>query len=302
MKKYIFFVTLLFSALACSQTASMSTPTEPVPQTSPTEMLTAVPPEPTLEPTAMPTEVPTEEPTAEAFPGTVVSFGNLSLVLPPGLSTGISGEEVPAAVGEDLAPWDITADYIHLTLEGYALQDKFHQPQIYVFSAEEYAAHDEGAANNIAFLKTCCNGANGLVPETMPHIPFFNAGQVFASNIQTLEFQNGTGVRFVTEYAQYFATINNTDLFYQYQGLTADGKGYILVILPITANLLPPNADPAALVPAGGFTPPSYDDPDANWSGYYANVTAMLNNMAEDAFAPTLAQLDAIIQSITITP
>lgn len=300
MKKYIFLVTLLFSALACSQTASVSTPTvEPVPQTSPTELPTAIPPEPTAEPTEVPTAVPTA--TTEPFPGTAVSFGNLSLVLPPGLASGISGEEVPAAVGEDLAPWDITADYIHLTLEGYALQDKFHQPQIYVFSAEQYAAHDEGAANNIAFLKTCCSAENGLVPDTMPHIPFFNAGQVFASNIQALAFQNGNGVRFVTEYAQYFATINNTDLFYQYQGLTADGQGYIIVILPITAPLLPAIADPAADVPPGGFTPPSYDDLDADWPGYYENVTALLNNMAEDTFGPTLAELDALIQSITIT-
>jgi hypothetical protein len=62
-------------------------------------------------------------------------------------------------------------------------------------------------------------------------VPFFNAAQVFASNIKVISFQNGKGVRFLTEYAQHAASANNHNLFYYFQGLTGDGAYYIIAIL-----------------------------------------------------------------------
>ena len=56
-------------------------------------------------------------------------------------------------------------------------------------------------------------------------------------------FVSGIGVRFLTEYAQYFVPVNNHDLFYTYQGLTNDGQYWISVILPINHPDLPANAD-----------------------------------------------------------
>ena len=78
-------------------------------------------------------------------------------------------------------------------------------------------------------------GAPGapIAVAQLPTVPFFNAQQAFASNIQILSFQNGRGVRFLTEYAQYPVSANNQDLFYHFQGLTSDGAYYIIAILPI---------------------------------------------------------------------
>ncbi|NUM48330.1 MAG: hypothetical protein HUU38_26785 [Anaerolineales bacterium] len=285
---------MLLVALACSQSSALPTPTtEPIPQTIPTDLPTALPAVPTTEPT----------PTADPFPGTPITFGNVTLVIPPGLATGILGTEIPAASGENVAPWEIAPAHIQLTLEGYALQDKFHQPRLFIYPAEAYAALDEGVANNLAFIKgVCCRASNVPDPASLPHIPFFNAGQVFAANIQLVPFQNGSGVRFLTEYAQYFATVNNTDLFYHYQGLTEDGQYYILVILPVTAPLLAADANPESAVPAGGVPHPSFDDPNADWAGYYTNIAALLDTTAPNLFGPTLAQLDALIRSIQIAP
>ncbi|MEO8354588.1 MAG: hypothetical protein ABI621_01610 [Chloroflexota bacterium] len=42
--------------------------------------------------------------------------------------------------------------------------------------------------------------------------------------MQVINFQNGRGIRFLTQYAQYPAPINNHELFYHFQGLTNDGK------------------------------------------------------------------------------
>ena len=53
-----------------------------------------------------------------------------------------------------------------------------------------------------------------------------------------IKFQVPEGVRFLTEYAQYPASANNQDLFYQFQGLSRDGAYYIVAIFPITVPVL----------------------------------------------------------------
>ena len=299
MKKAAVFLILLAAALACNQVIPASSPTSPPPTELPLEA-SATPLSPTPipeEPTAVPS------PTAEPFPGTNISFEHLSLVIPPGLATGATGTQFPPAQGEDIAPWEITPGHIQLSLEGYLLQDKFHQAQFFVYPADAYTALDPTAANNISFIQgMCCRAENTPNPDSLPRIPFFNAGQVFASNIQIIPFQNGQGVRFLTEYAQYFAFVNNTDLFYQYQGLTEDGQTYLIAILPVTAPVLPPNAEPQTDIPPGGIAQPGYDDPDADWEGYYNDISALLENTPPDSFTPTLAQLDALIRSIVIVP
>ncbi len=306
MKKTLPLLLLFLAALACNQLATPAPVVTPpattlVPtqaDTAPTLAPTVPPPTEAEEPTASPTLPP---PPTETFPGLPVSFGALSLVLPPGLANGLSGQEIPAVEGSDLPYWEIAPEHLQLKLEGYLLQDKFHQPQIFVYPAEAFAAVNTGVAENIAFIEgVCCRAQNVPAPASLPHVPFFNAGQVFASNIQIIPFQNGSGVRFLTEYAQYFAYVNNTDLFYHYQGLTADGQYYVIVILPLTAPVLPPNAEPQTTLPPGGLPQPSYDAPPEEWESYYANLSALLENTPPDSFAPSLAQLDALIRSLQI--
>ena len=300
----IFFIIsiLILAALACNQVIPAPTPT-PAPAAPATTLPTQPPTEVPVEPTALPEVIPTETPAPTAIPGMQVSFGSLSLVIPPGLANGASGTEFPRAEGSDIPPWELTPGHIQLKLEGYLLQDKFHQAQFFVYPADAYAALDTTAANNLSFIKgMCCRASNIPDPASLPHIPFFNAGPVFTSNIQIIPFQNGTGVRFITEYAQYFAYVNNHDLFYQYQGLTEDGQYYLIVILPLTAPGLPENGQVDASVPGGGgVSLPDYNNPDADWEGYYVSIAEYLNITAPDAFSPTLTQLDTLIQSILIT-
>ena len=112
-------------------------------------------------------------------------------------------------------------------------------PQIVVFPAAEYAAVNESAAANIQMLQGVLSNP-GSVPDSknLPHITFFNAGPVFQSQVAVVPFQGGYGIRALTEYAQYAAPVNNNDMFYHFQGLTSDGKKYIVAILPVTSPLL----------------------------------------------------------------
>ncbi len=235
--------------------------------------------------------------------GKAVFFGPLSLVLPPGLASGISGNQSPRSEGQDLPYWEVTPGHTVLKLEGYPLQGKFHQPQIYVYPAQAYAKMVPGALESIRRLDNILHSPNAPIGvEQLPAVPFFNAQQVFASNVQKISFQNGGGVRFLTEYAQYPASVNNQDLFYHFQGVTSDGAYYVIAILPISNPALAETSDSGAVVPAGGVPYPDIAAPNPDMPGYYNAVTNLLNAQSPEAFAPAISQLDSLIQSMRITP
>jgi hypothetical protein len=221
-------------------------------------------------------------------------------VLPSGLASGASGTLVPYS---EEGLFGAQPEHFELTLEGYALGDRFHQPKITVYDAETYSALQPAVATTLERLRAAANAPQGpFSPEQMPHVPFFNAGQVFAAQMKSVPFQNGQGLRMVTQYAQAFVTVNNNELFYHFQGLSSDGKSYIIAILPLTHPLLPEGFQYDAPVPPGGLAAPDINDPNADWGAYYSSVAAVLEDAAPDAFTPSLAQLDALIASIQTAP
>ena len=109
-------------------------------------------------------------------------------------------------------------------------------------------------------------------------------------------------MRFLTEYAQYAAPVNNGELFYHFQGVTRDGAYYIIAIFPITVPVLAETSDVTATLPTGGVAYPDITDPNADLQGYYTAITDLLNGTSEDIFTPTISQLDLLIQSMEIVP
>jgi hypothetical protein len=297
MKKIILsFCVLVITTLACDASVNI-VPTHEVPIAAETPVLS--------EP---PTTTPeifialTQAMPATAMPSEEIFISPLRISLPQGIATGVSGEQVPPANGTDLPYWGLTPGHTVLNLEGYVLQEKFHQPRIFVYPALAYAEMMPGAFESIRRINNIIYATDAPGFDELPSVPFFNAGQVFAANVQTISFQNGGGVRFVTEYAQYFATVNNTDLFYHFEGVTRDGAYYIVAILPVTAPGLAETSDVGAAVPAGGIAHPDINDPNADWQGYYDAVETLLTSTDPDTFDPPLSQLDALIQSIQVAP
>jgi hypothetical protein len=299
-KRFVVFTcSALLLLAACSPAAAPATPIMPTSTAmAPTVIPASVTP---IATTAAPNPTPTaSQPSAN---GAAVSFGPLSLVLPPGLASGMSGKQFPRSEGQDLPYWEMTPGHSVVKLEGYPLQGKFHQPQVYVYPAQAYAEMVPGAFESIHRLDNSLYGPDALIDvQQLPAVPFFNAQQVFASNIQKVSFQNGGGVRFVTEYAQYPASVNNHDLFYHFQGVTRDGEYYIIAILPISNPALAETSDAGAVLPAGGVPYPDLNAPNPGLPGYYSAVTNLLNAQSPGAFAPTIDQLDSLIQSMRITP
>ncbi|HET6845756.1 MAG TPA: hypothetical protein VFH29_02920, partial [Anaerolineales bacterium] len=107
----------------------------------------------------------------------------------------------------------------------------------------------------------------------------------------------------LTEYAQYAAPISNNDLFYHFQGLTADGKKYVVAILPVTAPMLQADSARSSVPPTGGIAFPDMGSPDpAIYESYYTAVSSLLNTTPADEFTPSLTDLDALIGSLSLAP
>jgi hypothetical protein len=282
LRQLFYLSALLVVIMACTLPSSLT-------PTSPTE--TSAPPA---------TSAPTNTPIAT---GSTVTLNNITFTIPPGLAKDALTEMVSAVTDPNGPTWGLAPAHSEFTLTSYQLQNKFHKPKIYVYPAQEYATLSEGATESIKRLQAGLANPNAQWPsDALPFIPFFNAAQVFAAQTQIIKFQNGSGVRFLTEYAQSFATINNQDLFYHFQGLTDDGKYYVIAILPITTPMLAADEKPDSPVPSDGVPFPDYNDPNADFMGYYNAVTAKLNATTPDTFTPNLTTLDTLIQSINITP
>ena len=58
-------------------------------------------------------------------------------------------------------------------------------------------------------------------------LPILNAAQVFHAQTKYLDFNDGSGVGFVTYYAQDVSPVTRDQIFYSFQGLTDNGKYYV---------------------------------------------------------------------------
>ncbi len=295
MKKRLFgLVIVLATTLACltSQPAATAFPPVSTLVAATVQALTAAAPLPATISAAAPP--PSPQPG-----GNTIAFGNIRFTLPADVASNALAGTVPASAPADDPFWNTAPEHTKFALDGYGLRGTFHAPYILVYPAQEYAAVNEGAGMSIARLQAILNGSAAPTADNLPAVPSFNAGQLFAAQIQLIQFHNGMGVRFLTVYGQYYATANNHDLFYQFQGLTDDGKYYIIAILPASHPLLAFDSNPETAPPAGGIPFPGYDNENAVVK-YYNEVVSLLNSADPESFYPALLQLDALMRSIQI--
>ena len=302
MKRFSALLTVTLVAGFCLAACGNLAPGTPTVAPTPT-----VVPAPTLaDPTAAASPTvkaePSATPTESSFTGTTVSFDRLSMVVPTGVAAGGSGTLVPEAKGESVAPWDVAPEHIQFELDGYALEGKMFPPQIYVYPAQAYAQLQERgtAAQSLERLRAVLAQSSMVNVKELPSVPFFNISQALAAQVKVIPFQHGRGVRMVTEYAGGRSIINNHELIYHFEGLTDDEQYYVIAILPVSAPGLPDDGQPGGVVPPGGVPVPDFTDINANWMGYYGDARQMLQGLEPGAYNPDLAQLDALIGSLTI--
>jgi len=234
-------------------------------------------------------------------PGIPVSATPIRLTIPSGLATSASAETIDTVTDQTGAPWDVAPAHLQLTFQGYPVQASFHVPQLFVYPMDEYATLNPAAAESISRLNAVL--ANPFAAgnlNALPRVPFFNAGQVLAAQAKVIQFHGGSGVRFVAHYTRDISPINNGGLFYHLEGLTDDGRYYIVGVLPINLPFLADNNNPDLPVPTGGVPFPAPSASPLSYTDYYSQIGRLIDAAPNDQFSPSLDLLDALTQSITV--
>jgi hypothetical protein len=244
--------------------------------------------------TATPVPTTTLEPTATVAPAaTTVNTpdGSLHLSLDTGsLATGLQTDTVAAVPAGDNVPfWEVLPEYTRVTLQGYPISNHLMQPQVFVYPVKDLQQANEGAGAMVASLQTLLQSPREV--KTVPFLPLFNASQVMHTRLQPLDFKGGKGLRYLTQFNQGPVPINNSELFYSYQGLTSDGKYYVAAVLPVTQPGLPADGE------VTGKEPPEFA---SDFPVYLANVVRALDSQAPNTFTPNLTQLDAVMSALEI--
>lgn len=230
--------------------------------------------------------VDTPKPPDILYEGIGFSFG-------PEIAQSAFAETIPGEdLGEDVMPGMNFPTHFEFTFNGYAVSDHFHQPKIIVYPVEDYRAISSLASETIdnldQFLTT--QSRAGFYAG-LPFLPMWPAVQFFDTNLAFIDFENGSGVRYLTMFGQAIYPIDNQYLFYTFQGLTDDGRYYVSAILPVTHPGLPD--DGFAMVDDWL----AFED---GWETYLSETTFWLDAQPSEFFNPSLADLDAMITSIQV--
>jgi hypothetical protein len=245
---------------------------------------------PTQAPVEVPTEpvatsAPTETPLEAAGQGLTAVTLDVSGVAQDFTSEVI--DPVPASV--DHPWWEVMPEYTLLTLNGYPTPDHLLKTQIFVFPVEGLMMN-EAAGGIVGNLQALLQSQEA--GDKLPYLPPYNAAQVMHTQVKYLDFKNGKGVRYLTQFDQAPLPINNHELHYTFQGLTSDGKYYVAAVLPVNLPALPMDESV------------DLENPPANlvedFPTYLSDTVNMLSGQPAGAFTPDLSALDAMIMSIEI--
>jgi hypothetical protein len=294
MKKAIFPVMMIavFMLSACNLPFSIVWNTPPTATAAPIVEATAAP---VVETTVAPTDAP-------AFTGLEKNMGGVYMVIPECLATGATGEIIAEQnPGPDMPYFAYNPAYRKITLTGYPLSGKFWQPEISVYPVAEFEAliPDNYINNEVTNLQQILSSQVLPGNGDYPFLPLENAAQVFKAQAGIINFQNGSGLGYLTEMAQFYDPANNHDMFYTYQGITSDAKYWITITLPVNAPFLQASYDDPA-VPADGIVMPLDPSDTAAMQNYNSAITAKLNSTPLDTFTPSLACVNTFIQSFSI--
>ncbi|HRW10623.1 MAG TPA: hypothetical protein P5121_36215, partial [Caldilineaceae bacterium] len=207
-------------------------------QTTQTPSVTDEGQTPQVSPTAQETVVatPTPEPTATPFSwlddGQQIRFENLSFTVDPAVElSSVALSIVPAPAEEaDLPTFALVPEHLHFEFVGFMGAEAPRFPaQIDLYPVRAYELMGGNpVTTTTTLLRSLLQDRPALdTAEALPYLPLVNAAQVMHAQAQYIEFDGGTGIRYLTAFHQAAFPISNADLLYTFQGLTDDGRYYV---------------------------------------------------------------------------
>jgi hypothetical protein len=286
MKKFLAGIALFLSITACGSNPPITPVEQPGIETIVATTITSL----TANAPAA-TEPPATPDGEQLTPnGNPVNTAEISFLIPNGIANDASSIMTTEVEYPYINPsaGDMP-QHLKLTLNAYGLNGTLLQPQIMVFRASEYSQYSDMTAEILSTLQSLQYIDGQPLPENLN-------GPMFTAQIRGLNFQNGHGIRHLTQVAQAVVPVNNREIFYYFQGMTNDNQYYIQAVLPISAPFLPADAGFDVSTPADGIPFNENDFP-----AYINAITEKLNNSDPFSFTPYLEHLDAMIESMQVT-
>lgn len=284
MKARLFTVIVAFAALITSVVLAQTEP-EVTPQSQ-------------TEETAEPAVV-TEYPGADW-----VEAGGLRFLLPEEVANGVTETQVdavpfdPEVMISSTYPTHSQIDFVdYLPDDAPEITHNFFvEPVIRVFDTADFPEYEPndgsiGYPSQLGLLLGILDGTIRRSPDTqLPYLPLVNAAQVFRSREQVVEFNGGRGLVYLTTFAQDVYPVLEGTVQLAFQGITDDGSTYISAVFPVDTSIL--------LDELGEDF--NHDDFVAGYEDYLTETREALEALPEDAFAPQLDALLALLGSIEV--
>jgi hypothetical protein len=275
---------LVWLVSGCAGTTATPTvaPAQPASPTAiPTPALIFSPPPPTA------TGVPTSTPSIvfESF-----EFPRLSVAVPASIASGAESQLIPLGT-TDTPTRENFPRHLLIDLKGYPGPTiKYQGPAIRIYTTTGLELVYKNQIQNTRQV------IDGSPPDSgiYPALPIVFGTTQLQIRMKPLAFQGGKGFRYLEyENIPSLDTLNNQHMNYVYQGISADGKYYISVILPVTMPFL---NDTIALVAtqAATMTTPVPEQL------LLLPILQKLQSADDSEFSPSLAILDEIIASLNL--
>lgn len=232
-----------------------------------------------------------------------VAFDNVQFRYDPALASRVEVDVIPPfADPGGMSMYGSLPGSTVFTLVDYPVTRPYGDAVIRIFPVESFPGTDSFSDQVLAQLQAFLaaqaplssqlNLSAGAAPNPgIPVLPLINAAQVFVVKPQYLQFQNVSGVRFITHYSQGINPVTNTDIFYAFQGMTMDGRYVVSAELPLRVSVLPDSID---------FTTFDFDAFSTGYLDYLAETVAALDGAGPGDYTPSLDALDALIQSVSV--
>ena len=259
------------------------------PTASPQPLATSTPP--TAEGACAPVETLTAE-------NGHVTYHGISFHLNPALATSVMAQQCEAAPFnvEDL-PGSAHPAGVTFTFPSKRKRVDF-QPLIAVYAIE-------GDMQDYLYPLNSLGDLQSLLKAQPEPSPWFDAAPLHVRP-QYVDFVQGAGVRGVIQYMQDIFFYTNNGLLYNFDGLTADGRYYVNVRMPVAVPFLLDieNSDPGTntnpdAIPVLDW-PADYAQRGQIVEAYNQEALRRFDQTSDSDFGPDLALLDALVRSLQI--
>lgn len=234
------------------------------------------------------------------------------------LSKEVKAETKPSLPLEraDDKPDTVSPEHIAFSFVGdYASQHSsaFFNPEIHIYPISGYekslAVSKEQVRQleeDVQKLRKILDGRPQFLTGEIPFLPYgVDATQAFHAHVSYVDFKNGAGIIFLTQYNIEPSLINNQGLFYTFQGLTNDGKYYVSATFPVSAPFLPKDFTEDQFE---GYTLPTDSwgkdsgSNDQRYRAYLKDVALRLEALPPDQYEPDLTLFNEVVSSLEVAP